>query len=61
LQHKNNELEGLNLDSLHQNKKLKAKLAVTKVSAEKVAHTLKDRSKRCADALTNEKKKNKEQ
>jgi len=25
LQHENNELEGLNLDSLHQNKKFKAK------------------------------------
>ena len=62
MQHENNELEGLNLDSLHQSKKLKPKLAVTEVRAEKVAHKLKERSKRFADALTTEKKKkNKEQ
>ena len=56
-----NELEGKNLDIHHQNKKLKAKLVITEVSAEKVAHALKDRSKRVAIALANVKKTNDEQ
>ena len=54
-------LEGKNLDVRYQNKKLKTKLVVTKVSAEKVAHALKDRSKRVAITLANVKKTNNEQ
>jgi len=61
LQDECNELEGKNIDIRHQNKKLKAKLVVTEVSAEKVAHALKDRSKRVAIVLANAKKTNNEQ